>query len=105
MKKTFLTKIKNNLPKFKTPHLTRDEIKLNLCGLNLFVKRETTLEVPTELSVIIPRVEYDQQKIIMSSITIVIAPRHPLAEKESSSPTLLQLTPTKVKNKSIFNPK
>jgi len=91
MKKTFLTKIKNGLQKIKTPHLTRDEINLNLWGLNLFVKRETTSEVPTELSVIIPRVEYDEKKTIISSITIVIAPHHPLAEN--------------TKNKKTFNPK
>ncbi|MGI6587415.1 MAG: hypothetical protein ACOX2N_01240 [Peptococcia bacterium] len=91
MGKTFLNKIKNSLQKIKTPNWTHDEIKLNLCGLNLFVKRETTSEIPAELSVIVPRVEYDQQKIIISSITIVIAPRHPLAEKEPSSPALIQL--------------
>jgi hypothetical protein len=102
MRKTFLNKIKNSLQKFKSPHLTRDEIKLNLCGLNLFVKRETTSDVPAELSVIVPRVEYDQQKIIISSITIVIAPRHPLAEKKLGSPTLIQLPKTNSQNDKDF---
>jgi hypothetical protein len=96
MGKSLFNKLKNNLQKFKTSnsHLTRDEIRLNLWGLNLLVKRETTSEVPSELSVIVPRVEYDEKKVIINSITVVIAPRHPLAEAEASSPPPLQLPKT-----------
>ncbi|MGI6144985.1 MAG: hypothetical protein ACOYED_04320 [Peptococcia bacterium] len=73
-------KLKDRLKKPIPMELTRDEIQLNLKGLNLHVKRETTSNVPSELSVIVPRVEYDDNKVIINSITIVISPRHPLAE-------------------------
>lgn len=98
MGKSFLNKIKNNLLKFKNRNLTRDEVRLNLLGLNLIVKRETTSEVPAELSVIVPRVEYDQQRIIINSITVVIAPHHPSAEKGVSPPPLIQPPPINSKN-------
>lgn len=65
-------------------NLTRDEIKLNLWGVDLSVKRETTADIPTELSVIVPRAEYRDKEIILNSITIVIAPRHPPADKKST---------------------
>lgn len=69
-----------------TPGMTRDNVNLDLWGLRLIVGRETTSPVPSELSVIIPRAEFrhtckapDQcvTEIILSSITIVLSPRHP----------------------------
>jgi|GEM_PF-1926949 len=75
---------------------TSDQIDLSLWGLNLSVSRETTLETPSELSVIIPRVEFRHKctssptpscetEIILSSITVVIAPRHPAEHAPSTS--------------------
>jgi hypothetical protein len=80
MPKSLFNSLKDRLKKPVPVELTRDEIQLNLKGLNLHVKRETTSNVPSELSVIVPRVEYDNNKVIINSITIVISPRHPLAE-------------------------
>lgn len=99
MHTTFLKKIKNQLinrsPQKKDIHrqdknLTRDHIDLKLWGLALSVTRETNLDIPSELSVILPRVEYRRSctpgdppvcdtEIIYNSLTVVIAPRHPLA--------------------------
>ncbi len=79
---------------FKTKHVvlpsqekTTDQINLNIGGINLSVKHETTSEIPSELSVILPRVEVRNKssftpttqsystEIILNSITIVLAPR------------------------------
>jgi hypothetical protein len=94
---SLLEKLKNRL-RAKTqkkerrddPNLTRDQIDINLLGLGLSVTRETNLEAPSELSVILPRVEYRRtctpgnppvcsSEIIYNSLTVVISPRHPLA--------------------------
>jgi hypothetical protein len=61
-------------------NFTGDEININIWGLNIFVKRETNSGIPSELSVIVPRAEFRDKEIIISSLTIVIAPRHPPAE-------------------------
>ncbi|HOB81455.1 MAG TPA: hypothetical protein PLJ33_01460 [Peptococcaceae bacterium] len=73
-------------------HFTRDEIKINLWGLNLAVTRETNSPTPAELSVIMPRAEYRDGEIILSSITVVIAPRH-APEATSTSDHLPQRSP------------
>jgi hypothetical protein len=72
----FLSKIKKQIKKLHYNHFTRDEIKINLWGLSLSVKRETTSDLPSELSVILPRAEYRNNEIILNSITVVLAPRH-----------------------------
>lgn len=75
---------------------TSDRVDLNLWGLNLSVKRDTTLDTPAELSVIIPRVEFRykynaspapsaETEIIFSSITVVLSPRHP-SEQDATPP-------------------
>lgn len=67
---------------------TNDRVNLNLWGLHLSVTRNTESDVPSELTVVIPRAEIRQScpglpeegcntEIILSSITVVIAPRHP----------------------------
>lgn len=94
---TILQKLKNKLGVKKSTKMVRqrqdltcDQVAVNLLGLSIIVKRETSLEVPSELSVILPRVEYRhkctsgdpllcESEIIYSSLTVVIAPRHPLA--------------------------
>lgn len=97
MKNNFLYKIINSIKKITNKrdvdlsccppttnlNLTRDEIKIKLWGLDLSVKRETTSDIPTELSVIVPRAEYRDQEIILNSITIVFSPRHPPADQQS----------------------
>lgn len=87
------TRLKNLAAKTRNitnPNLTRDHVNLDLWGLHLSVERETTSPVPAELSVIIPRAEFrhnwkppDQweTEIILSSITIVLSPRHPQENK------------------------
>ncbi|PKM88502.1 MAG: hypothetical protein CVU87_07360 [Firmicutes bacterium HGW-Firmicutes-12] len=83
MKIPFLKKIKNSLMCKNS-----DQISLNLWGLTLCVDRDTSIEIPTELSVIIPRVELRhkysltpfptfEKEIIMNSITVVLSPRYP----------------------------
>ncbi|MCR4443381.1 MAG: hypothetical protein QHH10_13890 [Peptococcaceae bacterium] len=75
---------------------TADRIDLNLWGVKLSVSRDTTLDVPSELSVIIPRVELRQKytpspspayetEIIISSVTVVLSPRH-APEKSMPAP-------------------
>lgn len=92
MRIPLLKKLKNIIP-VKTAdspapaESTKDRININLWGLDLAISRDTTLDVPSEMSVIIPRVELRQKytpspnpvyetEIIMSSITVVLAPRH-----------------------------
>lgn len=95
--KSRLSKIQNKIKKIwnrKNPpnkHQTTDHIDLSLWGLNLSVTRETTSEVPSELTVVVPRAEFRHDckpdegvaqdacdtEVILNSITIVIAPRHP----------------------------
>ena len=83
MKINFSDKNNNNVEKTSFTNqidtlnnFTRDEINMNLWGLNLSVSRETTSKSPSELSVFIPRAEFRDKEIILNSITIVIAPRH-----------------------------
>lgn len=85
--------LKNKIKKKSQPEkailpkdMNRDQVDLNLWGVRLSVSRETKSDVPTELSVIIPRVEFRQScqqaqgtcntEIILNSITVVLAPRH-----------------------------
>lgn len=94
------SKIKHLWGKAKQPWpgkpVTRDHIDLRLWGLNLSVSRETTSEVPSELTVVVPRAEFRtgcetgdsgrcNTELILNSITVVIAPRHP-TEHGSASP-------------------
>ncbi|WP_096233607.1 hypothetical protein [Thermoanaerobacterium sp. RBIITD] len=73
-----------------------DKITLNLYGLNITVERRTNIEVPHEVTVVIPRVECrkkvkdngEEIEIIMNSITIVHSPRHELAGPPSPPPVI-----------------
>lgn len=86
-----LKKIISSVKKI-TPFIKRsssDDIEVRLPGLYIRVKRETPPDVPYEVTVVVPRAEmrrrFDEQskkedwELIYSSITIVHAPRHPLA--------------------------
>lgn len=82
-----------------------DEIELNLAGLNIVMKRETNPNTPYEVSVYVPRAEIRKKcphgtecppegcpdctvEILLNSITIVHAPRHPLAGETQKPPEI-----------------
>lgn len=78
------------------PPVQDDHVELTLPGLAMALTRRLNIEVPHEVTVVIPRAEIrirDQEvELIYSSITIVHAPRHPLAGElppggEGLSPT------------------
>ncbi|HHY58976.1 MAG TPA: hypothetical protein GX504_00010 [Clostridia bacterium] len=88
-------KIKEKIKKLRPCPLgpvTKDKVDLKLWGLNLTVSRETTSDVPAELTVVIPRAECrtgSEEKgheVILSSITVVIAPRHPTEHGTTAPP-------------------
>ncbi|WP_066637020.1 hypothetical protein [Desulfolucanica intricata] len=69
-----------------------DEAEIQIGGVSIKVTRRLSLDVPHEITAIIPRVEIRRRKynngqlasedeMILNSITIVHAPRHPLAEE------------------------
>ena len=75
-----------------------DYIQLQLEGLNIQMSRVTDPAIPHEVSVIVPRAEirerYDEnnrlveREVILNSITVVHAPRHPLAGPPSPPPEI-----------------
>lgn len=82
---------------FPLGNKTSDRVDLNLWGLNMSVKRDTALDTPVELSVIIPRAEVrhkytaspepsTETEIIFSGITVVLSPRHPSEQAPAPSP-------------------
>lgn len=87
-----------NVSLLPVKNITRDHVDLTLWGLRLSVTRETTSDIPSELSVIIPRAEFRHDcepkipetcdtEIILSSLTVVISPRHPQERVSSPSTT------------------
>jgi len=89
--KNFFKSFKNKLNKMPYFSRNRDEVDLNLYGLNIKLKRSLKTDIPHEVSVIVPRAEIRKKclnedcskyeiEIILSSITVVHAPRHPLAD-------------------------
>ncbi len=81
---------KNLTPTSKKPNTTLDTAKLNVFGMSLEVTREVAVDVPYELTVVVPRAEFRQTaaksdlpaknlntEIILSSITIAHSPRLP----------------------------
>lgn len=72
-------------------HTQQDIIKLSLYGLNITISRKLDIDVPHEVTVVVPRVEIREKitdknssqrerEIIFNSITVVHAPRHPSAQ-------------------------
>ncbi|HHY70133.1 MAG TPA: hypothetical protein GX519_00365, partial [Thermoanaerobacterales bacterium] len=95
----------NNIIK-KTKTRQKDIVEVGLPGLCIKVSRNINLNVPHELTVIIPRAEMRKKclnddcskyeyEVIYSSITIVHAPRHPLAGPSSPIPSEILKNPQK----------
>lgn len=84
-----------------------DVVELDLEGLHISVRRKSTLDIPYEVSVYVPRAEIrksyesgslgansSKSETILNSITIVHAPRHPLAgegSKELKKPPVAKI--------------
>lgn len=68
------------------PPVQNDNIILSLPMLDITLTRKISIDVPHEVSVIVPRAEIRYSKgaveLIYSSITVVHAPRHPSAEEQ-----------------------
>lgn len=73
-----------------SPSMQIDEVEIEIEGVNMRLKRKLNLDVPHEISVIVPRAEIRRRKVearqivceeevLLNSITIVHAPCHPLA--------------------------
>ena len=90
-KKGAFVKIKNFVGKLmKKRNKQVDVVELTLPGLNIKMSRNILLDTPHEITVVVPRAEIRkicqnedcskfQCELIYSSITLVHAPRHPLA--------------------------
>jgi len=96
-KKGPLVKFKNFIGKLmkKQRNKQLDIVEVNLPGLNIKMSRNIDLDTPHEVTVVVPRAQmrktcqnddcskYDYE-LIYSSITVVHAPRHPLAGPSAS---------------------
>ncbi|MDI3476555.1 MAG: hypothetical protein PWQ59_80 [Thermoanaerobacterium sp.] len=73
-----------------------DKITLRLYGLDVEIERKTNIDVPHEVTVVVPRVELRKKtkggeediEIIMNSITIVHSPRHKELGASPSPPNI-----------------
>ncbi|WKV09700.1 hypothetical protein Q2T46_04480 [Thermoanaerobacterium sp. CMT5567-10] len=80
------------IKKFFKKNKGYDKITLRLYGLDIEIERKTNIDVPHEVTVVLPRVELRKKtkgsdediEIIMNSITVVHSPRH--KELGASSP-------------------
>lgn len=81
---------------FQSNKANIDEAEISLFGLDMVLKRKFYLDTTHEVSLFVPRAEFRQTtydgpdkrtetEIVLNSITIVHAPRHPLAG-ESGKP-------------------
>jgi len=76
-----------------------DEVEVNLPGLSISLKRKLDIDTPHDITVVVPRAEIRKKclhddcskfeyEIIYSSITVVHAPRHPLAGPPPAPPEI-----------------
>ncbi|KAB3530220.1 hypothetical protein [Alkaliphilus serpentinus] len=94
--KSFVSKV------FKRDDSQKDYVKVELEDLKMEMVRITDKEIPHEVTVVIPRVEirekYDgdgnltEREVILNSITMVHAPRHPLAGPPAPPPEIPERT-------------
>lgn len=91
--------VKSFLPKLiNKKELQSDCIQVELDGLDIKLSRITNPEIPHEVTVVVPRAEirekFDEKgslverEVILNSITVVHAPRHPLADPSSRVPEI-----------------
>jgi len=83
---------------FAKEQFQSDDIHVELESLVITMSRVTNPEIPHEVTVVIPRAEirkkYDgsgnlvEEEVILNSITVVHAPRHPLAGPPSPPPEI-----------------
>lgn len=88
-------KIKNILKK-KCHCRNKDEIQLNIDGLEICLKRCFAYDKPHEVTIVVPRAELrkkikkgdniEEIEILLSSITVVHSPQRPSDEGEGSEP-------------------
>jgi len=96
-KKGAILKIKSFVGKLmqKCRRKQIDTVELHLPGLNIKLSRNLALDTPHEVTVVVPRAEMRkicpgpnngscEYELIYSSITVVHAPRHPLAGPSAS---------------------
>jgi hypothetical protein len=86
--------LKRLLSRFFRPHLPNDTIHVKLPGLEIKVSRDLPSDIPYELTVVIPRVEYRLTQeppapakvweVLLNSITIAHSPRFERTEAEKS---------------------
>lgn len=94
---------------FKKDEPQRDYIKVQLQQLNMEMLRVTDKDIPHEVTVIVPRAEirekYDEKgnlierEVILNSITMVHAPRHPLAGPPAPPPEIPERSDVNFKRK------
>lgn len=94
---------------FKKDEPQRDYIKVQLQQLNMEMLRVTDKDIPHEVTVIVPRAEirekYDEKgnlierEVILNSITLVHAPRHPLAGPPAPPPEIPERSDVNFKRK------
>ncbi|MDK2805239.1 MAG: hypothetical protein PWP67_3006 [Clostridium butyricum] len=73
-----------------------DKITLRLYGLDVEIERKTNIDVPHEVTVVVPRVELRKKtkgsdediEIIMNSITVVHSPHHKELGESPSPPNI-----------------
>jgi len=83
---------------FAKEQFQSDDIHVELESLVITMSRVTNPEIPHEVTIVIPRAEirkkYDgngnlvEEEVILNSITVVHAPRHPLAGPPSPPPEI-----------------
>ncbi len=80
------TRVVSHFPSNRRTQGTYDEIHLLLQDLSIMVKREIMLDVPFEMTVVVPRAEISKKyqggelvetNLVYSSITISHSPRYP----------------------------
>ena len=104
MSKLFFSKTKAMLKKMfkKNCHCrNKDQVQLELAGLEIYLKRCLAYDLPHEVTVVVPRAELrkrinkneniEETEIILNSITIVHSPQRPSAERKGKNPRPSQI--------------
>lgn len=92
---SFINAVKNI---FTRKNTGVDKIMLSLYGLNISIERKVNINVPHEVTVVVPRVECrkrvkngeEEIEVIMNSITVAHSPRHKPAGPSSPPPQIPQ---------------